>query len=140
MTAGPTDNSKRPLVGVGVMVVKAGRVLLGKRKHAHGDGTWAFPGGHLEYCETIEECARREVLEECGLQIEGLHPLAFTNDIFDETGRHYVTLFMRADCRSGHPAVREPNRCERWIWSPWPPEVTPLFLPLGNLVKQNIGL
>lgn len=131
---------RRPLVGVGVMIVKVDRVLLGKRRGAHGSGTWAFPGGHLEYGESIDECARREVLEECGLDIDVLGPLGFTNDIFPGQSKHYVTLFMRANYRSGQPVVREPELCEKWIWSPWPPEIAPLFLPLANLVKQNIRI
>jgi len=53
---------KRPLIGVAVIVIKENRVLLGKRKNSHGSGTWAFPGGHLEFNESIEDCARREVL------------------------------------------------------------------------------
>ncbi|RLC15632.1 MAG: DNA mismatch repair protein MutT, partial [Deltaproteobacteria bacterium] len=54
----------RPLIGVAAIVIKDKKVLLGKRKNAHGAGTWAFPGGHLEYKESIEECAKREVFEE----------------------------------------------------------------------------
>ena len=54
---------KRPKVGVGVFVFKDGKTLLGKRKNAHGDGTWNPPGGHLEFNESIEQCAQREVLE-----------------------------------------------------------------------------
>ena len=127
----------RPLIGVAVMVAKGRNVLLGKRKKAHGAGTWAFPGGHLEFRESIEECARREVFEECGLDIANLRPLAFTNDIFEQADRHYVTLFMRADHRKGCPVVKEPDKCEQWLWSPWPPTVTPLFLPILNLLKQT---
>ncbi len=131
---------RHPLIGVGVMVVKDARVLLGKRKNAHGAGTWAFPGGHLEYGESIEECARREVHEECGIEIGPISPLGFTNDLFEEDAKHYVTLFVRAAHRSGQPTVKEPDQCEQWIWSPWPPEISPLFLPLANLVKQNIRI
>ncbi len=54
---------ERPKVGVGVIVVKEGKVLLLQRKNSHGSGTWCFPGGHLEYGESLEECAKREVLE-----------------------------------------------------------------------------
>jgi len=53
---------KRPLVGIAVIVIKEDRVLLGKRKNAHGSGTRAFPGGHLEFKESSEDGARREVL------------------------------------------------------------------------------
>ena len=130
----------RPLIGVGVMIVKNDTVLLGKRKNAHGAGTWAFPGGHLEYRESIEACAQREVFEECGLEIGSIRPLGFTNDIFIEADKHYVTLFVRAEYRSGRPIVKEPDQCEQWIWSPWPPEVRPLFIPILNLLKQNIRL
>jgi 8-oxo-dGTP diphosphatase len=54
---------KRPAVGVAAIVTKNGKVLLGKRKGAHGEGSWAFPGGHLEFNESIEDCAKREVFE-----------------------------------------------------------------------------
>ena len=50
------------MVGIAVIVIKEDRVLLGKRKNAHGSGTWVFPGGRLEFKESIEDGARREVL------------------------------------------------------------------------------
>ena len=54
-------------VGVGVLVVRDGLVLLGRRLGAHGAGTWAAPGGRLEFGEQIEACAQRELAEETGL-------------------------------------------------------------------------
>lgn len=60
-------------VGVGVMIFdKDGMILLGKRKGSHGAGEYSFPGGHLEYGESFEECAKREVMEECGIEIKNL--------------------------------------------------------------------
>jgi 8-oxo-dGTP diphosphatase len=131
---------KRPLVGIAVIVIKDNRVLLGKRKNAHGADTWAFPGGHLEFNESIEDCAVREVLEETGVRIKNLRCGPYTNDIFKAEGKHYVTLFVIADYESGRPAVREPNKCEKWEWSEWPPSLQPQFLPIKNLLKQNFRL
>ncbi len=47
--------AERPSVGLGVIVAKGGKVLLGKRKGEHERGTWCPPGGHFEYGEGIEE-------------------------------------------------------------------------------------
>ena len=47
------DKEQRPKVGIGVMVFKDGKVLMGKRKSSHGEGEWAWPGGHLEYMESF---------------------------------------------------------------------------------------
>jgi 8-oxo-dGTP diphosphatase len=127
----------RPSVGIAVIVIKGNQVLLGKRRQSHGDGTWAFPGGHLEFNETIEACARREVYEETGLQIKNLGYGPYTNDIFQEDRKHYVTLFLTSDYDGGTPQVREPHKCFEWRWVNWPPAVRPLFLPIANLLKQD---
>lgn len=60
----------QPKVGIGVMILKQGKVLLGMRKGSHGAGELAFPGGHLDYMESFEDCARRETREERGIEIE----------------------------------------------------------------------
>ena len=118
----------RPLIGVAVIVIKNGKILLGKRKNSHGDGTWAFPGGHLEFSESIKDCARREIFEETGIQIKNLRYGPYTNDIFEKEGKHYVTLVVLADHASGVPTVKEPDKCEEWQWHDWPPEIEPHFL------------
>lgn len=131
---------KRPYIGVAVIVVREGRVLLGKRKNSHGSGTWQFPGGHLEYGESIEECARRELQEETGLTIDELRMGPFTNDFFEKERKHYVTLFVIADQARGTPRVMEPDKCERWDWFPWNQLPRPRFLPIVNLLKQNFTI
>jgi len=134
------SDQKRPYIGVAVIVVRQGRVLLGKRINAHGAGTWQFPGGHLEYGETIEACARRELMEEAGLSIGSLRLGPFTNDFFEAEKKHYVTLFVIADQTTGDPVVREPEKCERWDWFPWAQLPRPHFLPIVNLLKQNFTI
>jgi len=129
--------SKRPKVGVGVAVIKEGRVLLGKRKNAHGDGTWAFPGGHLEYQECWEDCAIRETLEETGLRIKNVRYGTVTNDIFQEEQKHYVTIVMLADYDFGDVNLMEPDKCERWEWFEWDRLPQSIFMTIQNLKRNN---
>lgn len=128
--------TQHPRVGVGVIVRKGGKILLGKRLGSHGSGKWSFPGGHLEFNESIEQCARREVAEEVGLTIKNLRHLAFTNDRFRTEGKHYVTLFVVADYAKGAVTLREPHKCERWEWFSPNRLPTPLFLSIRNLLKR----
>lgn len=116
-----------------VIVVKDDEVLLGKRKGSHGAGRWAFPGGHLAYGETIEACARREVMEETGLSIESVKLGPYTNDLFTGESKHYVTLFVVARHAGGMLQNREPDKCEGWEWFHWPSLPFPRFLSLENL-------
>lgn len=129
----------RPGVGIGVCVIKDGRVLLGKRKSAHGEGAWCFPGGHLEFKESWEDCARREVLEETGLSIKNIRFATATNDIFPVEGKHYITIFVVADYNSGEAKVMEPEKLEVWEWFRWDNLPQPLFVPIQNLQKKGFS-
>lgn len=130
--------SARPMVGVGVIVIKDNTILLGKRKNAHGEGTWSPPGGHLEFGESPQACAQREVVEETGLCVTNIRFVSFTNDIFMQEDKHYVTLFMLADYQSGTPTVLEPHKCQQWAWFTWQQLPQPLFLPLENLLASLV--
>jgi 8-oxo-dGTP diphosphatase len=46
---------ERPKVGIGVIVYRKGKILIGKRLSHHGAGTWEIPGGHLEFGESFEK-------------------------------------------------------------------------------------
>ena len=113
------------------------KVLVGKRIRSHGSGSWQFPGGHLEFGEGVEACAKREVYEETGLQIQNIRPGPYTNDIFQQEGKHYITLFVLADCTSGEPVLKEPEKCEKWDWRRWGDLPRPFFLPMANLLEQG---
>lgn len=127
----------KPQVGVGVIICQNNQVLLGKRKSAHGEGSWAFPGGHLEFGESWEDCARRETIEEIGVDINNIRLGSVTNDIFTIENKHYITIFLLADIASGEIKNLEPNKCERWEWFSWDNLPQPLFVPLQNLRKAG---
>lgn len=130
----------KPQVGVAVIVVKNSKVLLGKRRNSHGSGTWQFPGGHLEFGETIEDCAKRELFEETGLTIRNIRSGPYTNDIFKTERKHYITLFVIAEYNSGVLTLKEPHKCEKWEWFSWSHLPEPKFLPIHNLIKQHFNL
>lgn len=132
-------SDKRPSVGMGVIVLRDDYVLLGKRKNAHGEGTWCFPGGHIECNESLTECAKREVKEETGLEITNLWYGPYTNDIFVTKKKHYLTVFVIAHCEKGKAQVMEPDKCEKWKWFKWHELPEPLFLPAVNLKKLDFS-
>ena len=130
---------KRPKVGIGVFVIKDGEFLLGKRKNAHGEGSWALPGGHLEFNEELEECSKREVMEETGVSIKNIRFGTITNDMFKEEGKHYITIYMISDYDSGDVKIMEPHKCERWGWFDFDSLPAPLFLAMQNLLKKEFN-
>lgn len=106
---------KIPLVGVGVMIFKRDKVLLGKRKGSHGEGEYAFPGGHLDYMETIENCAKRETFEETGIEVENIR-FQFLANVRKYKPKHYVHIGVVADYKEGIVKLKEPEKCENWDW------------------------
>jgi 8-oxo-dGTP diphosphatase len=138
-------------VGVGVLVKDPSdphKVFCGIRKGGLGEGTLALPGGHLEMMESWEDCAYREVMEECHLK---LHKTTIrlghvTNDPMPNEQRHYVTIFMLAQCQATIPVQtpqnREPEKCEGWKSFTWEElqALQPhgkLFGPLDRLVQES---
>jgi len=90
----------RPVVGVGVVVWHGDRVLLVRRGQAPRQGHWSLPGGAQELGETVAAAARREVLEETGLEIEVGEVLAAV-DMIERDGErvryHYTLIDFSAE-------------------------------------------
>lgn len=124
-------------VGIGVFVFKDGKFLLQQRQGSHGAGSWAPPGGHLEFGESFEDTARREVLEETGIKITNIRFGAVTNDNFTSDDKHYVTIWMLSDWQSGEPQITEPNKCLAQRWSSFDDLPSPMFLPWQNLTESE---
>ncbi|MEK7105068.1 MAG: NUDIX domain-containing protein [Patescibacteria group bacterium] len=120
----------RPKVGVGVMVVKEGKVLLQLRGagSSHGAGEYSFPGGHLEYMESVEACARRETLEESGIEIDNPRLLLVYN-MKTHPPLHFLGVNVLADWKSGEPKVIEPDKTVSWGWYDLNDLPSPIFDP-----------
>jgi len=131
------EQNGRPRVGVAILIWREGRLLLVCRRGAHGAGTWATPGGHLEYGEDPAECARRETREEVGLEVGEVTFRAVTNDLFEAEGRHYITLWMTARTGAGEPMIAAEDEVGEWGWFDLEHLPQPLFLPLHNLLSGN---
>lgn len=128
---------KHPRVGVACVVQRDGKILLGKRKGSHAGGVWGFPGGHLEFGESIEECAKRELLEETGLVSLSLRQGPWVENMMENGQKHYVTIFMFVDQYEGDPTLKEPEKCEGWDWFASDQLPTPLFSPISSLLSKE---
>jgi len=122
--------------GVGVLVLREGRILLGRRRSQHGHGTWSPPGGRAEEGETDEAAARRELLEETGLVGAVPRVVGETVDSFED-GVTWRTRWVRMEWVSGEPQVLRPAEVEAWGWYAWDRLPAPLFLPMASLVSSG---
>lgn len=109
----------RPVVGVGVVVVKGDSVLLIRRGRPPKLGEWSLPGGKQEWGETVRETAVREIHEETGLAVE----LVDLIGVFDGIGRnadgsvgyHYTLVDFVARWTAGEPVAGDDAAAAEWI-------------------------
>ena len=124
MTAAPEPPERferpveRPVVGVGVVVWKDGRVLLIRRGKSPMRGCWSLPGGRQELGETVREAAVREVREETGVEIR----LGALLDVVDTIRRNdggavdlqYTLVDFDADWAAGEPQAASDAEQAQW--------------------------
>jgi 8-oxo-dGTP diphosphatase len=137
-------------VGCGVMILKDGKILLGRRhedknkadSELHGEGTWTMPGGKMHFGESFFAVAAREVEEETSLKINILKLISVTNDIKEDA--HFVTIGFLCEDFSGEAKIMEPDEITEWRWFPLDSLPSPLFFPsqkiLNNLKAKEITL
>ncbi len=132
-----------PIASVGVIVIHWGKVLLVKRGHEPARGLWSVPGGVVELGEPIREAAKREVREECGLEVE-IGPVVEVVDsiVYDEAGNlrfHYVIVEFLARPVGGELKVASDAEEARWFafsefdGLPMPPRLHKILLRAAAL-------
>ncbi len=99
----------RPLVGIGTVMLRPGAALLVRRGRPPAQGQWSIPGGAQKLGESAEAAARRELLEETGLEAGPLSLIAHVDSIHrDDAGRvqfHYTILDFAARWQGGAPVA-----------------------------------
>ena len=114
-----------PRIGVGVIVccpADKGIVWLHRAGTSHGNDEWSLPGGRLEFNETLEACAKREVLEEIGIVPDEIKPIGYiSEDFFPEENMHWITHYFLAYSDFGVPKLMEPGKADNLIIADRPP-------------------
>lgn len=117
-----TLDKKRVGAGFGVILVKDGKILLGMR-HVDPDkadsafrsaGEWCLPGGKLEWGESFEDGAIREVKEETGITISDPQVISVHNCKNEHA--HFMTVGLVAQSWDGEAQVMEPDEITKWEW------------------------
>lgn len=129
---------RTPAVGVGCLVFREGSILLVRDRGGSQPGTWAPPGGHLEFGESPHACAARETLEETGIRVQRVEFVGITNDYFEEIGRHYVTIWMRAESLEGDAFAADAEEILEVGWFKRSRLPAPLLLSFSNLIGGRL--
>ncbi len=141
------EEKQRPKVGVGVMIFKDNKILLGKRNDdalkassdLHGEGTWTMPGGKLEFHETLIDGICREVLEETGIKInkDKLKVISVGDEIVPDN--HYITVGFLCEDFEGEAKIVEPEEITEWKWYNLDSLPEKVFPPSAKMIKAFLG-
>ena len=109
----------RPILAVGTVVVRNGCVLLARRGKPPSQGKWSVPGGAVDAGESLEAAARREIREECGIEVELTDTIEvierITRDDAQRVRFHYVIVDYLARWVSGEPRLSDEASEVRWV-------------------------
>lgn len=138
------SSHERPLFRSAVFLAAEndrGEVLLQLRTNTGFlDGHWDLTGtGHLEYGESVEACAVREVREEAGIIVDAadMELMALFQSDF-EVGMHYISAIYRAKKWRGDGAIGEPDKIAELAW--FAPDNFPAKLTVGaHVFLMSLG-
>lgn len=99
-----------PGLGVGLAILRDGKLLLCKRMKAPEAGHWNIVGGKVDHMEPAEIAARREAEEETGLSIGSIRYLGTTEQLIEADRQHWVSLLYVTDDTTGEPQLTEPDK------------------------------
>ena len=124
-------------VGVGAIIVDArGWLFLSRRgpQAKNERGLWEFPGGSVEFGETLAQALQREMREEYGIEIAVGDLLDVVDHILPVEGQHWVSPTFICRITAGEPVIREPEKCSTVGW--FPPDSIPD--ELTQITKENL--
>lgn len=131
----------RPVPAAVGVVFREGRVLLVRRSHKPDAGKWGFPGGKIEWGESLEQATERELMEETGLTVKAERVISAV-DFMDrrENGRvnaHYVLVVMLCRWVAGEAEAADDAMEARWFM---PEECAHDKLPMSRDVPKILRL
>jgi len=109
----------KPIVGIGAIIVRNGKMLLEKRKNDPGKGRWSVPGGVVELGENVTQTVIREVKEETGLDVAEPEHIDVVDQITrDENGRikyHFVIIDYLVNLKGGTLSAASDADALQWV-------------------------
>lgn len=105
-----------PGLGVGLAILRDGKLLLCKRMKAPEAGHWNIVGGKVDHMERAEIAARREAEEETGLAIGAIRYLGMTEQLIEADRQHWISLLYVTEDTTGEPQLTEPDKLSEIGW------------------------
>ena len=105
-----------PGLGVGLAILRDGKLLLCRRMKAPEAGHWNIVGGKVDHMERAEIAARREAEEETGLSIGPIRYLGLTEQLIEADRQHWISLLYVTDDTTGDPQLTEPDKLSEIGW------------------------
>jgi 8-oxo-dGTP diphosphatase len=132
-------NEIRPSIGVATVVLKNGKILIGKDARK-GEAIYGVPGGHWENGESLKECAKREVEEESGIICDNIQLISVYDFYREDKKKSYITIGMKAECIGGDFIDNKEEERTDWSWyEPKDALKLNLFAPDRILIERYLS-